>query len=150
MKWIIIFFYFRRKMATYRGQGSDKYDIGAKPPYVNWTVVRGDTASFRVYVTNDAKDPLNIDDWNISMQIKRPTAPVTPGVITDNATLILTLVPIADPDDEPGEFTVSLTAAQSMILQTNDIFDIELSLPQDETVWTVAQGKMIILEDVTA
>jgi hypothetical protein len=136
-------------MATYRGSGSDKYDIGEKPPYVNWTVVRGDTASFRVYVTDDNRDPLTIADWTIQMQIKRPTAPVNPGVITDNATLILNLTPAADVDDEPGEFTVSLTAEQSNLLQTNDIFDIELSLPQNDIVWTVAQGKMIILEDVT-
>lgn len=137
-------------MATYRGQGTDNYSIGAKPPYVSWTVVRGDTASFRVYVTDDNKDPLTIADWTIQMQIKRPSAPVTPGVMTDNATLILNLYPAPDADDQVGEFTVSLTAEQSNLLQTNDIFDIELSLPQNEIVWTVAQGKMIILEDVTA
>lgn len=137
-------------MATYRGQGTDNYSIGAKPPYVSWTVVRGDTASFRVYVTDDNKDPLTIADWTIQMQIKRPSAPVTPGVMTDNATLILNLYPAPDADDQAGEFTVSLTAEQSNLLQTNDIFDIELSLPQNEIVWTVAQGKMIILEDVTA
>lgn len=137
-------------MATFRGQGADTYSVGATPPYVSWTVVRGDTASFRVYVTDDNKDPLTIADWTIQMQVKRPTAPVTPGVITDNATLILNLTPAADADDQAGEFTVSLTAEQSNILQTNDIFDIELSLPQNEIVWTVARGKMIILEDVTA
>ena len=137
-------------MATYRGQGADTYNVGATPPYVSWTVVRGDTAAFRVYVTDDNKDPLTISDWTIQMQIKRPDAPVVPGKITDNATLILTLSPAPDADDAEGEFTVELTAAQSAILETNDIFDIELSLPQDATVWTVAQGKMIILEDVTA
>jgi len=138
-------------MATYRGQGASSYDIGSRPPIVNWTIVRGDTASFRVYVTDDNKEPLIISDWTIQMQVKRPTTnPVVPGVITDTADLILNLFPVADPDDGPGEFTVSLTAEQSTILQTNDIFDIELSLPQNETVWTVAQGKMIILEDVTA
>lgn len=137
-------------MATYRGQGTDNYSIGAKPPYVSWTVVRGDTASFRVYVTDDNKDPLNIPDWTIQMQVKRPSAPVVPGVMTDNATLILNLYPAPDADDQAGEFTVFLTAEQSNLLQTNDIFDIELSLPQNEIVWTVAQGKMIILEDVTA
>jgi hypothetical protein len=62
----------------------------------------------------------------------------------------LTVTPGADPDDGPGEFTVSLTAEQSNLLQTNDIFDIELSLSENQIVWTVAQGKMIILEDVTA
>lgn len=138
-------------MATLRGSGSS-YAVGNTPPRVTWTVVRGDTASFRVYVTDDQREPLNIPDWNISMQIKRPAVvnSDTLGIITDNATVILTLTPAADPDDEVGEFTVSLTAVQSALLETGDIFDIELSLPQDETVWTVAQGYMVILEDVTA
>ena len=136
-------------MATYRGQGADTYAVGAKPPYVSWTVVRGDTASFRVYVTDDNKDPLTIADWTISMKMKRPVNPVIPPVFTDSATTLLTLTPAADPDDGPGEFTVSLTAEQTHDLQTGDIFDIQLSLPQDEIVWTVAQGAMIILEDVT-
>jgi hypothetical protein len=51
-------------MATTRGSASS-YDVGNRPPIVNWTVVRGDTASFRVYVTDDAKQPLNIPDWDI-------------------------------------------------------------------------------------
>lgn len=138
-------------MATYRGSGSGTYDIGEAPPFVNWTFVKGDTASFRVYVTDDAREPLNIPDWNISMQIKRPTtSPVVSGEITDTATLLYTLTPEADEDDAAGEFTVSLTATQTAALRTDDIFDIELSLPADSIVWTVAQGKLIVLEDVTA
>ena len=137
-------------MATFRGQTST-YDIGERPPFVNWTFVKGDTAAFKVYLTDDAKVPLVIEDWNISMQIKRPTTnPVVSGQITDTATLLLTLTPYQDEDDLIGEFTVSLTAAQTSILQTNDIFDIEVSLGGDAIVWTVAQGKLIVLEDVTA
>jgi hypothetical protein len=135
-------------MATIRGTGSS-YSVGNTPPRVTWTVVRGDTAAFRVYATDDEKNALTISDWSIDMQIKRPTSPSNSGVITDSATLILTLTPEPDADDGPGEFTVSLTAAQSEILETGDIFDIELSTPQDQIVWTVAQGSMIILEDVT-
>ena len=137
-------------MATYRGQ-SRTYDIGEAPPFVNWTFVKGDTAGFKVYLTDDAKVPLNIPDWDISMQIKRPTtSPVIPGQITDTATLLYTLTPEQDADDLVGEFTVSLTAAQTTTLQTNDIFDIEVALGQDAIVWTVAQGKLVVLEDVTA
>jgi hypothetical protein len=135
-------------MATLRGS-SNFYDVGNTPPRVTWTVVRGDTAAFRVYATDDEKNALTIADWSIDMQIKRPTSPSNAGVITDNASLVLTLTPEPDADDGPGEFTVSLTAAQSEILETGDIFDIELSTPQDQIVWTVAQGSMIILEDVT-
>ena len=136
-------------MATYRGSGSGTYDIGEKPPFVNWTFVKGDTASFRVYVTDDNRSPLNIPDWNISMQIKRPNISLQEGQVTDDAELLYTLTPAPANDDESGEFTVSLTAVQTGTLMTNDIFDIELSLPQDDIVWTVAQGKLIVLEDVT-
>jgi hypothetical protein len=135
-------------MATLRGS-SNAYDVGNRPPIVTWTLVRGDTASFRVYVTDDQKQPLNIPDWTIAMKIKRPNSSLNAGVITDAATLVLDLYPEADLDDAPGEFTVFLSATQSVELETGDIFDIQLSTENDAQVWTVAQGKMIILEDVT-
>ncbi len=133
-------------MATLRGSASS-YDVGNKPPTINWTVVRGDTASFRVYVTDDEKQPLNIPDWTIDMKIKRPNNSSDLGVITDNASVVMSLNPAADADDAAGEFTVSLLSSESQILETGDIFDIQLS--NSAYVWTVAQGKMIILEDVT-
>jgi hypothetical protein len=136
-------------MATYRGQGASNYDIGEAPPFINWTIVKGDTASFSVYVTDDAKEPLTIDDWDIEVEFKRPTTPVEPQIITDTSTLIFSITPEQDLEDEDGEFKVNLTAAQTAQLRTNDIFDIELRLPQDTLVWTVAQGKIILLEDVT-
>ena len=135
-------------MATLRGSQSS-YDIGNKPPTVIWTVVRGDTSGFKVYVTDDAKAPLILkgegSEWNIAMKIKRPNT--TPGVITDDATLVLSLTPVADEDDLVGEFTVWLTAEESLQLETGDIFDIQVSDPT--RVWTVCQGSMKILEDVT-
>jgi hypothetical protein len=135
-------------MATLRGSSSS-YNVGNTPPRVTWTIVRGDTAAFKVYVTDDEQAPLNLDDWSIEMQVKRPTNAANAGVITDAATLILTLTPEQDVDDAAGEFTVSLTAIQSETLETGDIFDIELSTAQRTTVWTVAQGSLIVLEDVT-
>jgi len=133
-------------MANFRGSASS-YDIGEKPPTVIWTVVRGDTSGFKVYVVDDAGNPLIIPDWTINMKIKRPNNTADLGIITDDATLIMDLYPAADADDLVGEFTVWLTSSESFILQTGDIFDIQLS---DATrVWTVAQGSMKILEDVT-
>ena len=123
------------------------YSVGNKPPMVTWTVVRGDTAAFKAYVTDDAKQPLNIADWSISMKIKRPNSLGKEVIITDDSTLILTLTPAAEINELPGYFTVSLTDSESFILQTGDIFDIQLTQPG--RVWTVAQGSMIILEDVT-
>lgn len=135
-------------MATLRNSKS-LYDIGNPPPTVIWTVVRGDTSGFKVYVTDDAKQPLVLkgaeSEWTISMKIKRPNS--KPGVITDDAVTVMLLTPRADEDDLVGEFTVWLTAEESHVLQTGDIFDIQVSDPT--RVWTVAQGSMKILEDVT-
>lgn len=135
-------------MATLRGSQTS-YDIGNKPPTVIWTVVRGDTSGFKVYVTDDAQEPLILkgeeSEWTIAMKIKRPNS--TPGVITDDSELILNLYPVADEDDLVGEFTVWLTAEESVQLETGDIFDIQVSDPT--RVWTVCQGSMKILEDVT-
>jgi hypothetical protein len=132
-------------MATFRGQGASSYSVGLTPPNVLWTIVRGDTASFRVYVTDDNKDALNIPDWTIAMEVKRPNT--SPGDFTDDAELIVELYPIQTEIDGPGEFTVSLTANESVLLETGDIFDIELS--DDSRVWTVARGTMNVIEDVT-
>lgn len=133
-------------MANFRGSASS-YDIGEKPPTVIWTVVKGDTSGFKVYVVDDAGQPLNIPDWTINMKIKRPNNVTDLGIITDNATTVMALTPAADEDDLIGEFTVWLTSEESNSLQTGDIFDIQLSDPT--RVWTVCQGSMKILEDVT-
>jgi hypothetical protein len=135
-------------MATSRGS-SNLYNVGSPPPKVIWTIVRGDTAGFKVYATDDARNPLDIPYWTIDMKIKRPTSSQNLGVITDDAAVIMSLYPESDADDLPGEFTVSLTAAESFILQTGDIFDIQLSAPQNQIVWTVAQGSLVVIEDVT-
>lgn len=114
---------------------SNVYDLGSIPPQIVWTVVRGDTASFRVFVTDDAKLPLLISEWTIKADIKR------------NGSVIVSLTPEQKETDGEGEFTVFLTDVQSEMLETNDVFDIQLS--NDTYVWTVAQGKMTIIEDVT-
>ena len=133
-------------MATYRGQGSDSFSIGAAPPTVLWTVVRGDTAAFRVYVTDENREPLTIDDWTISMDIARRTVNANTGVVT--YPVIVSLTPEPTVDDDDGEFTVSLAAGESEDLATGDIFDIQLS---DATrTWTVCKGTITVIEDVTS
>lgn len=114
---------------------SNTYAVGNVPPEIVWTVVRGDTASFRVYVTDDNKDPLLISEWSIDMQIKR------------NSTLVTELSPTQEDFDGEGEFTVFITSEQSELLETGDKFDIQLS--DDTRVWTVAKGSVVVIEDVT-
>jgi len=126
-------------MATFRNQPTDSYALGTAPPEVRWTVVRGDSAAFRVYVTNDAREPLYLDDWEIDMDIRR------------NGNLIVSLTPEPiESQDTEGSFTVNLTSSQSELLQTGDVFDIQLTeLLSEGRVWTVAKGSMVIVEDVT-
>ena len=132
-------------MATYRGQGTDSYNIGAAPPTVVWTVVRGDTAAFRVYVTDEDRVPLDIGDWDIAMDIARRTVNANTGAVT--YPVIVALNPEATLDDDDGEFTVSLSAGEAEDLNTGDIFDIQLS---DATrTWTVCKGTITVVEDVT-
>ena len=133
-------------MATYRGQGTDSFSIGSPPPTVLWTLVRGDTAAFRVYVTDENREPLTIDDWTISMDIARRTVNANTGVVT--YPVIVSLSPETTLDDDDGEFTVSLSAGESEDLETGDIFDIQLS---DATrTWTICKGTVTVIEDVTA
>jgi hypothetical protein len=128
-------------MATFRNQPTDSYALGSAPPEIRWTVVRGDSASFRVYVTNDAREPLLLDDWEVAMDVYRPS--------TDDVIVSLSPEPIEFQDTE-GSFTVNLTSSQSELLETGDIFDIQLTeLLSEGRVWTVAKGSMVIIEDVT-
>jgi hypothetical protein len=123
------------------------YPVGNVPPLVTWTVVRGDTAAFRVYVTDDTKAALNVTSWTKSMQIKRPTTPQLIPTMTDAATLITSVTPASVAGDGVGEFTVKLTASQTNRLETGDLFDIEI---KDATrIWTICQGSMIVIEDIT-
>ena len=127
-------------MTNYRSQGNDKYSIGSEPPTITWTVVRGDTASFRVYVEDDDRNPLDLTTWTLAMDVIRPS---------EDNNVIISLVPtVTEFDDELGSFTVSLTDLDSELLETDDEFDIQIS--DEDRVWTIAKGKMIIIEDITA
>ena len=132
-------------MATYRGQGSDSFSIGSAPPTVLWTLVRGDTAAFRVYVTDEERVPLTISEWDIAMDIVRRTVNANTGVVT--YPVIVSLEPEATLDDDDGEFTVSLSAGESEDLETGDIFDIQLS--DDTRTWTICKGTITVIDDAT-
>lgn len=124
------------------------YNVGNKPPLVNWTCVIGDSASFRVYVEDDLENPLDYDTtsygdtvgWDISGDFRR---------YSDNVgdDLLFTIFPDQTEFDDEGEFTVTLSPAQSKILRTGDVFDIQLR--DGVRVWTVCQGEMIMIGEVT-
>jgi hypothetical protein len=125
------------------------YNIGNKPPLINWTVVIGDTASFRIYVEDDRGNPLDYNTttfdpnnagWTITGDFRR---------YSDNIgdDLLFTVLPDKSEFDDPGEFTVTLSATESKQLLTGDVFDIQLK--DGDRVWTVCQGEMIMLGEIT-
>ena len=124
-------------MAQYRSQSP--IAIGSEPPQSIWTIVRGDTASFKMYVQDDAGEPLEISDWAISMDFYRPST----------TSVVLTVTPEADEDDGPGEFTVYLEYDETEILETADEFDIQMATTANAIVWTVLQGTVKMIEDIT-
>jgi hypothetical protein len=124
-------------MATYRNQSP--ISIGSEPPQSVWTIVRGDTASFKMYVQDDAGQPLEISDWNIEMDFYRPST----------TSVVLTVNPEADEDDGPGEFTVYLEYDETELLETADEFDIQMANTGNLVVWTVLQGTVKMIEDIT-
>ena len=148
-------------MATYRNPNEtametqpvapapSTYNVGNIPPLVNWTCVIGDSASFRIYVEDDQEQPLDYnttsagDDevWDISGEFRR---------YSDNTgdDLLFTIYPDVTEFDLDGEFTVTLTSAQSKILRTGDVFDIQVR-DGATRVWTVCQGEMIMIGEVT-
>ena len=144
-------------MATYRNPDESTltgvtapatYNIGNIPPLVNWTCVIGDSASFRIYVEDDLENPLDYDTtsvgddagWDIKGEFRR---------YSDNVgdDLLFTIFPDQTEFDDAGEFTVSISPAQSKILRTGDVFDIQLR--DVDRVWTVCQGEMIMIGEVT-
>lgn len=124
-------------MSEYRNQKN--ISIGSEPPQSTWTIVSGDTASFKMYVQDDSGNPLVISDWTITMSFYRPST----------ESILFSINPEADPDDGPGEFTVFLPSGDTELLETDDEYDIQLALPEDAIVWTVLQGKVKIIQDIT-
>lgn len=112
------------------------YNVGNVPPQIVWTIVRGDSAVFKVYVTDDEKAALNLENWTIDLEIKR------------GSSIIVALEPAPIESDATGFFTVKLLPEESETLQTEDVFDIQLYDGED-TIWTVAQGQIVIIEDIT-
>jgi hypothetical protein len=110
-------------------------EVGATPPVIRWTVVKGDYAAFRCYVEDDSGVPIVPNDYVIKADFRRGTEK------------LFHVTPAQTEFDNAGEFTVTLTPAQCKLLQTNDIFDVQLS--DAVVVWTVCRGIMTVIAEVT-
>ena len=110
--------------------------------------VHEDIQSLAERIEDDLGNPLDYDTtsagdvtgWDISGDFRR---------YSDNVgdDLLFTVYPDQSEFDEVGDFTVTVSATQSKILRTGDVFDIQLR--DGVRVWTVCQGEMIMIGEVT-
>ena len=121
--------------STQAVNAAGEIEVGATPPIVRWTVVKGDYAAFKCYVEDDSSTPITVADYTIKADFRRGTQ------------LLFSVYPEATEFDGTGEFTVKLLPAQCKLLQSGDIFDVQLS--DAVVVWTVCRGIMTVIAEVT-
>ena len=121
--------------STQAVNAAGEIEVGATPPIVRWTVVKGDYAAFRCYVEDDNGTPITPGDYEIKADFRR------------GSELLFSVYPSQSEFDNVGEFTVTLLPAQCKLLQSNDLFDVQLS--DAVVVWTVCRGIMTVIAEVT-
>jgi hypothetical protein len=118
--------------------------FGATPANIQWTVVRGDSASFTVdFLENDEVTAFDTDGWTYSATAYDPasdvldelTVTVNSGVVTVTA---------------PAEVTVNWGTKYKTVVSELS-FDLQAVIPDgDSTItWTPVIGTICVLGDVT-
>jgi hypothetical protein len=118
---------------------------GATPAYIQWTVVRGDTAKLNVqFLEDDETTPFDADGWEF-----RATAYDPNGDVLDELEVEyenewdITIVAPASITENWGSSYRSVVAELP--------FDLQVIIPEtgEDTVWTPVIGKICVLGDMT-
>lgn len=123
----------------------EKY--GASPANIQWTVVRGDTATLLVeFLEDDEITPFDCDDWTF-----RATAYDPIGNVLDNLTVTV--------DDNEVTITALASVTKDWGTGYNQVaselrFDLEVIIEggsgaNADTVWTPVIGTICVLSDMT-
>jgi len=123
----------------------EKY--GASPANIQWTVVRGDTATLLVeFLEDDEVTPFDCDDWTF-----RATAYDPMGNVLDNLTVTV--------DDNEATITAPASVTEDWGTGYNQVaaelrFDLEVIIEggsgaNADTVWTPVIGTICVLSDMT-
>jgi hypothetical protein len=119
--------------------------IGAKPAYVKWDVVRGDTSVLRVeFYEENENNPYDTTGWTFisSVYDRRGDTlttldiEVSPGFITITAT--------------PEVSTLWGDGFNNRVAQLN--FDVEVTIPEEDgpdIIWTPVIGIISVIGDIT-
>ena len=123
----------------------EKY--GASPANIQWTVVRGDTATLLVeFLEDDEVTPFDCDDWTF-----RATAYDPMGNVLDNLTVtdVNNKVTITAPASITEDWGTGYNQVAAELR-----FDLELIIEggsglDADTVWTPVIGTICVLSDMT-
>jgi len=118
--------------------------FGATPANIQWTVVRGDSASFTVsFLENDEITEFDTEGWEYSATSYDPLLDVLDEleVSADGSTITVTA---------PAEITANWgTRYRSVVAELS--FDVQVKIPDgnSEITWTPVIGTICVLGDVT-
>lgn len=122
----------------------EKY--GASPANIQWTVVRGDSATLKIeFFENDEVTAYDTDGWMYSS-----TAYDTAGAVLDELTVTEDdgYAIISIPSDISNNWGTQYKTVVSELL-----FDLQITIPggsgENDTVWTAVVGTICVLGNVT-
>jgi hypothetical protein len=118
--------------------------FGATPANIQWTVVRGDSASFTVsFLENDEVTEFDTDGWEFAATAYDPTVDVLDELEVSVDGAVITVSAPASVTENWGARYRSVVAELS--------FDLQAILPDGNTTitWTPVIGTICVLGDVS-
>ena len=118
--------------------------FGATPANIQWTVVRGDSASFTVsLLENDEVTEFDTDGWTYSATAYDPTSDILDELSVSHVGSIITVTASADLTANWGTKYKPVVAELS--------FDLQATIPDGTSTitWTPVIGTICVLGDVT-
>lgn len=115
--------------------------IGASPANIKWTVVRGDTASFKVmFLEKDEVTPIDTTDWTFVSSTYDQKGNVVDTLTVNSG---LGYAEIVAPSEVTETWGVGFK--NGVILEL--AFDLEVTTP--EKVWTPIIGTIAVISDIS-
>jgi hypothetical protein len=118
--------------------------FGATPANIQWTVVRGDSASFTVsLLENDEVTEFDTEDWTYAATAYDPTSDFLDELSVSVEGSVITVSASADLTANWGTKYSSVVAELS--------FDLQATIPDGNSTltWTPVIGTICVLGDVT-
>lgn len=118
--------------------------FGATPANIQWTVVRGDSATFTVeLLENDEVTAFDTEGWTYSATAYDPSADVLDALDVSVADGVITVT-------APAEVTANWGSKYKKVVAELS-FDLQAVIPDGETTmtWTPVIGTICVLGDVT-